>query len=224
MKVSKETLQSLQNVIDLTEQKNKTEQDAISLEKESNEISAQISEENSAYQRLLDSAREKFESNISVSKQDAKRRGLEKLSSSVPQLPLSSIQENDELRARLDLLSPTDYFLGEAKAAFGKKPALFPDWTGKTFLWMFVSLLVAAGLTAYAYAASLGAGKEKNYGELAWLVYVLCASPVVVWLIVVIAKCVKDGDWSKHTSPKLSKNAKEKIKAMKTEEEYEREI
>jgi hypothetical protein len=35
---------------------------------------------------------------------------------------------------------------------------------------------------------------------------------------------VKDGDWSKHTSPKLSKNAKEKIKAMKTEEEYEREI
>jgi hypothetical protein len=58
MKVSKETLQSLQNVIDLTEQKNKTEQDAISLEKESNEVSAQISEENSAYQRLLDSARE----------------------------------------------------------------------------------------------------------------------------------------------------------------------
>jgi seryl-tRNA(Sec) selenium transferase len=89
MKVSKETLQSLQNVIDLTEQKNKTEQDAISLEKESNEVSAQISEENSAYQRLLDSAREKLESNISVSKQDAKRRGLEKLSSSVPQLPLS---------------------------------------------------------------------------------------------------------------------------------------
>jgi hypothetical protein len=60
MKVSKETLQSLQNVIDLTEQKNKTEQDAISLEKESNEVSAQISEENSAYQRLLDSAREKI--------------------------------------------------------------------------------------------------------------------------------------------------------------------
>ena len=49
MKVSNETLQSLQNVIDLTEQKNKTEQDAISLEKESNEVSAQISEENSAY-------------------------------------------------------------------------------------------------------------------------------------------------------------------------------
>jgi len=213
-------LQGIQNIINLSERKKEIEQEAETLKKLDDEISARIKAENKSYQNRLESAGDKYKQKVSDSNENSRRAYLKELSSQIPQLPLSSIQENEGLKATLDLLTPTDCFFQETKITFGKKPALFPDWSIKTFLWGLVSLLICAGLTAYAYAANL----PVDEGPLAWLVYVLCAGPTIIWLVVVIVKCVKDGNWGRRALPKLSESAKEKIKAMETEEEYESRI
>jgi predicted outer membrane lipoprotein len=224
MNTKKETLQNLQNIIDLAEQKKKLEQEAITLKKQEDEASDLIAKEDGDYQQRLEIAKQHYENKVSASKNEAQQLCLRKLSSQIPQLPLSSVQTNAIVEAKLDQIVPTDSFLQETKGRLEKMPSHFLNWDVGTFLWILGSLLACGGITVWALAANFTKIQElaEDTPAMLWIGYIVCSLSLIIWFFVIVIVFIKDANWSLLTSPKLSEDTKKKLQAMKVEEKYER--